>query len=475
MRVPLATSAATAVVTGLPEKKCHNVYPEPHPNDPKRQVILIEAPGSLKRNTYAAACRGMWQWDGFSSGKIIIAQGTTLSTYNPATDTAGSLTGSTAGTDRGDFAVTETQGFGLFNGGLYYSDGTSITAVSDADFAALLVAAGETAFTSVATLGQRGLFTFGNRFGYTEVLDLNNTTALNYYTCETSPDNIKAVRVLGELAVFFNTKTIEFWGQTGDTDDPFSIQQGMTQQVGCACRDGIVATDNSLFFVDDAFNVRRLGQGGSPIVSESWVSKALRSAGASSIIGFTYQDGGHIFIGYRTPSLCMVYDVLTSMWHTRGTLGSATWRYTDCVTAGSRVFVMDGAGQFDELSRTYTSESMANASTMGTEMVREFTAFLSGSPQSFSVNTVRLESAKGVGVPSGQGSNPIVRLRTSVDGGNTWTNYRDRLLGPQGVYDQRTVWTRCGRTKLSGMVMQFLKTDPVTCAYLGVVVNEDAT
>lgn len=473
-KIPMATSSASRLVPGLAEKQCHNVYPEPHPNDPQNEIALVEAPGSLQRNTYAAACRGMWQWDGFASGKVIIAQGTTLSTYTPSTDTAGSLTGSTAGTDRGDFAVTETQGFGLFNGGLYYSDGTSITAVSDVDFASLLSAAGATAFTSVATLGQRGLFTFGNRFGYTAVLDINNTTALNYYTCESSPDDIKAVRVLGELAVFFNSRTIEFWAQTGDTDDPYALQPGMTQQVGSACRDGIVATDNSLFFVDDAFNVRRLGQGGSPIISESWVAKALREAGASDIIGWTYQDGGHIFVGWRTSDGCYVYDVQTGMWHTRGTNETDTWRYTDVVTAGARVFVCDGTGQFDELSRDYLSESMANSTTMGTEIVREFTAYMPSIDGREPIASIRLDSAKGVGVASGQGSAPIIRLRQSFDQGSTWTGWTDASLGALGDYDTRTIWRRRGQTRAPGIVFHFLKSDPVECAYLGVVVNEDA-
>ena len=131
MRVPMATSAASAVVTGLAEKKCHNVYREPHPNDPQRENVLIEAPGSLQRADFAGACRGMWQADGHASGNVLIAQGTTLSTFAPGSNTTSSLTGTIAGTDRGDFAFTETQGFGLFNGHPYVSDGTYIRRASD--------------------------------------------------------------------------------------------------------------------------------------------------------------------------------------------------------------------------------------------------------------------------------------------------------------------------------------------------------
>lgn len=475
MRAALATSAASALVLGLPAKRCHNVYVEPNPTDPVRKVALVEAPGTLAREDFAGAIRGMWQADGHASGKVLVAQGTTLSTFDPATNTDGSLTGTIAGTDWGDFAFTESEGLGLFNGQPYVSDGSAIAAASDPAFADLLTDAGVSSFTSVAAIGQRGLLTYGPRFAFTDVLDVGTTTALSYYTAESSPDNLVAGRVVGELYYLFGSQTIEPWAQTGNSDDPFSLQPGMTQQVGCFCRDGIIGADNTLFFIDEAGNPRRLAQGSSPILNpeDPWVTDLFRLAGASNIRGMTYQDRAHVFVGWRTPLGCVVYDVLTQQWHTRGTLNTDTWRWTAVVTAGTRTFVGDADGVFDELSRDYTSEHMANVSTMGTEIVREFTAIAPGLPSRIAINTVRLESAKGVGLSAGQGSDPIIRMRFSIDGGNTWSPWRERPLGVQGRYDQPTIWRRCGRAGRQDMVFQFSKSDPVKEAYLGVVINED--
>lgn len=476
MRAPMATSAASPLVLGLPEKKAHNVYQEPNPGDPNRPYVLVEAPGSLQRHAFADACRGMWQADGHADGKVLIAQGTTLSTYDPATDTAGALTGTIAGSDFGDFAFTESEGFGLFNGGLYVSDGTAIAAVSDGDFATLLSDAGATEFSSLATLGQRGLFTFKNRFGFTDVLDMDSTSALSYYTPESSPDAIVAGRVVGEFYYIFGTQTIEVWAQTGDADDPFSLQDGLTQQVGCLCRDGIVRADNTLFFIDDGCNPRRLGQGGSQIINpnDPWVADILKAAGAANIRGKIYSDKTHEFVAWRTPNGEVVHDILTSQWHTRGTNQTPTSRYTAMVQAGTRVFVCDDDGQFDELSRDYASESMPNASTMGTEIAREFTAYLSNVPKRKAIKTVRVEVAMGVGLSAGQGANPVIQMRQSFDGGNTWTSWNSKPLGAQGEYGKRgPTWRRRGRVKDKGVVFHFLKTDPVKEAYLGVPVNED--
>lgn len=609
-RAALATSAAAALTLGLPRKKCHNVYVEPNPNDPVRKIALIETPGTLAREDFASAVRGMWQADGHASGKVLVAQGTTLSTFDPSTNTAGSITGSIAGSDWGDFAFTETEGLGLFNGQPYVSTGTAIRRASDGllddpvlaigstpanvatgafdysiagttyskgsvaagtapgndvvplglygavaldinaagtitaieapanatgyatavvaaaalpsvandhvrigyvtasksdgaftfgttaldaanttvaytdgdvntGFSDLLTDAGVSEFTSVATLGQRGLLTFGPRFAFTDVLDVGSISALSYYTAESSPDSLVAGRVVGELYYLFGTKTIEAWAQTGDADDPFSLQLGMTQQVGCACRDGIIRADNTLFFLDHAFNPRRLGQGSSDIINpdDPWVTDLLKLAGAANIRGKVYEEKAHTFVAWRTPIGEVVYDVRTQQWATRGTLNSDTSRWTAMVQVGpadsARVFVADDEGCFDEQSRDYTSEHMPDADTMGTEIVREFTAYLPTQAGRMPIMTAKLECAKGVGLTTGQGSDPVVEMRHSIDGGNTFTAWMSRGIGRQGEYGTRTIWRRRGRARDQGVVFEFRKSDPVKTVYLGVVINED--
>ena len=606
MRAALAFSAAKPLVLGLPEKFCHNVYAEPNPTDPVRPMVLMETPGSLQRNDFAGACRGMWQADGHASGKVLIGQGTTLSTFNPSDNTVSSLTGSIAGSDRGDCAFTEQQAMFLFNGQPYVSDGTyirrasdgvtvdpnlvigstpanvatgafsysingtvynktavvagtapgndvvplglygavaldidaagTITAIeaplnatgyataSDASnalptvlttrvrigyvtasksdgaftfgttslaaanttvaytdsavntgFTDLLADHGQSAFTSVAAVGQRFLLTYGSRFCFTDVLDGFSTDVLNYYTAESSPDALIAGRVVSNVYYLFGTKTIEPWVQSGDADDPFAVQEGLIQQTGAACRDGIMEADNTLLFVDDAFNACRLGSGNSAIlnIEDPWVTDLLQTAGAANIVKLTYSDRAHSFAGWRTPNGCVFYDNLTKTFHTRGTLNTDTWRYTDMVEADARVFVCDATGQFDELSRTYLSESMPNTTTMGTEIQRLMTAILPAQSGRMAIKSVKLEGSKGGGLSTGQGSDPEIAMRQSKDGGNTFTSWMSRKLGAIGAYSQRSIWRRRGRARDQGVVFQFRKSDPIRSAYTGVIVNED--
>ena len=137
------------------------------------------------------------------------------------------------------------------------------------------------------------------------------------------------------------------------------------------------------------------------------------------------------------------------------------------------MFVGDADGVFDEMSRDYTSEHMADADTMGTEIVREFTAYLPTQSGRMAIMTAKLECAKGVGLPTGQGSDPVVEMRQSVDGGNNFTAWSPKGIGRQGEYSRRTIWRRRGRAKDQGVVFEFRKSDPVKTAFLGVVINED--
>ncbi len=48
----------------------------------------------------------------------------------------------------------------------------------------------------------------------------------------------------------------------------------------------------------------------------------------------------------------------------------------------------------------------------------------------------------GLGLPTGQGSDPMVMLRVSRDFGKTWSNERRASFGKIGAYGHRCFWTR---------------------------------
>ena len=83
-------------------------------------------------------------------------------------------------------------------------------------------------------------------------------------------------------------------------------------------------------------------------------------------------------------------------------------------------------------------------------------------------HSLQLDCESGVGLVTGQGSDPQVMLRWSDDGGHTWSNEHWKSMGQTGHYGQRVIWRRLGMTqKLRDRVYEISGTDPVKIAIMG--------
>lgn len=299
-----------------------NYYQESNGGDPQRQTRLVNTPGSRlidNGTVLTSGVRGVFQADGFASGKIVVADGATLRLFDASAVSWGALTGSITGTDRVKAVFGEVQAGFLANGNLFQSDGVSVAALSDADWGTLLSDAGAAAFTSIATIGQRLLASYGSRFGFSTTLQFNTTTTLSYYTAEYAPDGIVGLAVLNNTLLVFGTSTIQPWIETGNNDDPFSPIVGQEIDRGCMARDTIVKMDNGIAFVGDdrvpyimrGLNLQRLNQ------NDPWVTRVLKATSASDVVCSVIEDDGHSFYVIWTPSKCMVHDLATGTWHLR--------------------------------------------------------------------------------------------------------------------------------------------------------------
>jgi hypothetical protein len=71
----------------------------------------------------------------------------------------------------------------------------------------------------------------------------------------------------------------------------------------------------------------------------------------------------------------------------------------------------------------------------------------------------------GVGLASGQGSDPKAMLQWSDDGGHTWSNEQWASIGKIGERLARVRWRRLGRSR--DRVFKVTITDPVRVVILG--------
>lgn len=445
-------------------KFCVNVYPEKNDADAARPVKLVRRVGSLdliqSSGVSFTTVRGMGQADGHASGKILIADDDTVRTYDTSAATFGTLTGTLTGSDRVQFAFGGVEAAILADGDLFVSTGSAVAAATDADWATLLSDHSQTAFTSVATLGQRALLTYGDRFAFSDALNFNETTALNYYTAESSPDGIVAGYVLGDWYYVFGTQTIEIWTQTGDNDDPFRPLTSSVIQRGCLAGDTIQLLDNTLFFVADDFTVRRLTQSSAEIISQAWVTRALRSENKADLVASVMEYDNHTFYIINGLNNCLVYSVAFGTWQLFTSLESSTWKYAYILDKDGTYYGLGRTGTvFSELSRSFESDEKPAAGTFGTEIVWQGSAHLPITTGRPPIKSIRVDGTKGVGSAADKFEDGYIEMRISRDNGNTWSDWRRRSTGTQGQYGKRTIWRRNGRGKPPQTIMQFRGND----------------
>jgi hypothetical protein len=84
----------------------------------------------------------------------------------------------------------------------------------------------------------------------------------------------------------------------------------------------------------------------------------------------------------------------------------------------------------------------------------------------------QLAMETGVGLSSGQGSDPQVMLRWSDNGGHTWGNEHWVSAGQIGQYKARALWRRLGQSR--NRVYEVSISDPVKVALLDLYLNVEA-
>ncbi len=87
-------------------------------------------------------------------------------------------------------------------------------------------------------------------------------------------------------------------------------------------------------------------------------------------------------------------------------------------------------------------------------------------------SAAQLAMETGVGLSSGLGSDPLVMLRWSDNGGHTWSNTHTAPMGAQGQFKARALWRRLGQGR--NRVYEVSGTDPVKVAILDFYIAGEA-
>jgi hypothetical protein len=472
-RGPIALGTARGRSRPLNAARLVNLYAEKAPEGSMSPWILFGTPGMKSWTTHAAMFAGGPIRGGHQRyDHVIILAGQTLyAVYENGTVTA--LTGAAPPAEGVVTMRDDGVQLALLVGtSMFYATGFNLLPVSDADFPA-------SGATSLDYIDGYAILTANSttsaspylgQFFISGLHDFSAYDALDFATAESSPDSLTKVLAHHQEAWLFGQETIEVYTNTGASPFPFERIPGSLINKGIVARDSAVVLDNAPFWVGQDRIVYR-AQGYTPSrISTEPVEEILRSGTVSDAIGYTYSQAGHTFYVLRLPTLgrTLVYDAMIggidryAAWHERqsGTgLSPAGWDITCMFEAFGKTLVGTSSGYVYELDLdTYTEAGAPIRSVVTSSPV-----YPDG--KRALLREIELECELGVGLNTGQGSDPQAMLRFSRDGGQTFGNEKWASLGAIGSRRKRAFWTQLGAFRNG--VVEISISDPVKRAIYG--------
>jgi len=463
LKVPFATQSYRSRSKPLSAQRLMNLYPESAPQDAKSPVVLYGTPGLA---SFATVGTGPIRGQKPMAGVLYVVSGNAL--YRVTSTGAATSLGTVPGSGP-VYMVENGYQLGVLNDlydlYVYNKDTAAFAQVTDPDF-------GEAA--TVDYIDGYGVFTRpdSEEFFLSDLRDLTAYDALDFAAAESSTDGLVRVFVNRSEVWLFGNQTTEVWVNTGAADFPLERVAGAILQCGIIGARAVTSVDGVVYWIGDDRVIYRGAGYQEERVSTPAIDALLDGfATVSDAEMFSYTQEGHPFVvcNFPSESVTIVFDPTTGMWHERGTWNPATGDFSRWIVGtyaacyGKHLVGHYSTGALYELDLdTYTED--------GAEIVRQAVSppiSMDNVRMTFSALQIDLEA--GVGLNTGQGSDPQVRLDWSDDGARTWSNPRSVTFGPRGAYRQRAMFRRLGQAR--ERVFRLWISDPVKVAVIGAVLD----
>jgi hypothetical protein len=289
------------------------------------------------------------------------------------------------------------------------------------------------------------------KFYISAINDGTSWGALDFTSVESSPDNLTGILSDNGNVWLFGNRSVEVYQNTGNADFPFERIAGAIIQVGCASGFTVSKFDNSVAWLgqdEQGQGVvwRAEGYQAKRISTQAIESRIASAGDFTDSYAWVYHEQGHIFYCLQIKGLdtTLVYDGSTGQWHERmfkdPVTNTRTLHRGSCVMFfANKVLVGDREnGNIYHMSLAYQDDN-------GDEQIRERTSpHLQDEKRLVPHSCFELDMEVGIGLNSGQGSDPQIMLQYSDDGGYTWSSELWKTIGRMGNYRTRVDWRQLG-------------------------------
>lgn len=429
-----------------------NLVPERAERGGTRTLTKMSRRAGLK--SFGTAGTGTLRGARRFKGVLYVVADTTL--YSVASDATATALGTVTGSGRVSMTNNETQlvisnmaGEGATSGWTYTPASATFAQIASANFpgGVLTYLDGYVIGTVPGT----------SDYGISALDDATSWSALDRKTCESATDGLLAVVAdHGEL-LCLGESSIEVHHNTGNLT--FPLERLTTIERGIASEFAWGQTDNGFFFLGDDGIMYRLNQWTPVRISTRPIEQWIEGETRSEAFSMAYSRKGHSFVFLSFPNgKTHAFDTSTGLWARWQSFGLERWRANCYVFAHGKHLIGDMTnGTIWELSETtYTEGSQP--------LVAERTSqYINANGEWVSMEEFEPLVDAGVGLTSGQGSDPLLLVSYTDDGGRTFSNPREGRIGRRGEYTNRVRYHGLGAFNQSrAMRLRYSEPTPFT-------------
>jgi hypothetical protein len=311
------------------------------------------------------------------------------------------------------------------------------------------------------------------QFFISAIGDGTSWDALDFTTVESNPDDLVSLLAnQGEL-ILGGKDTTEVYYNSGNASFPFERIRGAVMPVGIAAAHTLQRFDNSAVWLGRDENGRGVvwrANGYQPVrISTKAIERLIATTDEdiSESYAWVYHQQGHIYYCLQVKGLdtTLVYDGSTGLWHER-TYYDPNLSQERQHRASCHFFFAENNMVGDRESGKIYKLRLDVYDDEGDEIrrIRRFPAPHNEGKRIF-WDALHIDCEPGVGLSSGQGSDPQMVLRYSNDGAHTWSEELTAPMGALGNYKGRSRFTRLGSSR--DRVYEVVITDPVQVMLIG--------
>ena len=281
---------------------------------------------------------------------------------------------------------------------------------------------------------------------------------LSFATAENSPDKLLDLLFIADRLYLFGSETVEIWPVANDQDLPFQPLPGATYPVGIKAVGCATQVGRGFAWITN-YNEVCLN---TPETIISDPELQVRISRSSFVHTWVFFVDDNEFLAITLDDETWIYGVRNQLWSKFESFGQPNW-IARCYENG--YFGSAVNGTLVQWSEDY--------SDFGGVIRRTFTGWIPITAEPLWLSNAVLRTNPGT-TPflEGQYSQPVVELRTSLDGGRSWYDWQPQSLGIQGQYRARTVWSSLGQFGYPGVLVQVRCSDPVPFRVSGLTYNE---